>query len=400
MSKNNQKNGFILIISVLVLATLLMLGSYLVSMSSSENKIARVQFLASKNYYLAETGVNDMIWKIKNDPATRAAFLTGTLAATSDISKSNVFGDSNAAFQVAARNTVPAEAWIVSTSTYQIAGNISQRVVKSYISRATGSGTDWFFSTFAGGRGSQQNGNFTFTGSGVVLTANGGRLHANQVFKVQGAEVVVNNGVVTASNVINVVAGGKLTLNNSYQDAPTSTIDMLQIDFDSASPDSWKNRATVTYTENQFKNLPNNTVLNGIIYVTGEAEIIGKNMTINGVLVAEDEIEITLAGKTLTVNADPLYGGGLLSKQNVEITTSGGTVAINGLIYAAADLKITSSGTNFTINGGMAGFDARITASGGSIILNYTPSNFQAVVNPTYNSTAPLIQIDHWEEEY
>ena len=215
---------------------------------------------------------------------------------------------------------------------------------------------------------------------------------------------MVNDGIVSASNVINVVSGGRLTLNGtSYQSAPTTTIDMLQIDFDSTDPNSWKNRALASgtvYTETQFKNLPSGTTLNGIIYVTGEAEIIGKNFTINGVLIADEEIEITLSGQIVTVTADPIYGGGLLSKDDVEFTTAGGTITINGLIYAADDLEITSSGTNFTVNGSLTGFDARITASGGSIILNYVPENFLPVIDPSYNTTAPIIQIDHWEEQY
>ena len=196
------------------------------------------------------------------------------------------------------------------------------------------------------------------------------------------------------------MSGGTLTLNNSYQDAPTTTIDMLPIDFDSSNPNSWKNRATATYTKTQFKNLPNNTILNGIIYVTGDAEITGKNMTINGVLVSEEEIKITNSGQNLTVNADSVYGGGLLAKEEVDITTSGGTVEVNGLIYAGDDLEIISSGTNFTINGSLTGFDAKVTASGGAITLNHAPENFQNVIDPINNSEPPIIQIDHWEEQY
>ena len=72
MSKNkqpinaNQQRGFVLILSVLILTTLLMVGSYLIASSTSENKIAQAQALATKNYYLAESGVNEMIWKIQN----------------------------------------------------------------------------------------------------------------------------------------------------------------------------------------------------------------------------------------------------------------------------------------------------------------------------------------------
>ena len=349
---------------------------------------------------MAETGINEMLWKIKNDSATGQAFLNGTLSSSSDINRTSVFGDSKAGYQVTARNTATGEAWIYSTSTYQIGNSTSQRVVKSYITQATGSGAEWDFATFAGGRGSQQNGNFRFNGTGIVMTANGGRLHANQEFKVQGVELIVNDGAVTSANVINIVSGGQLTLNNSYQDAPTSTVDMLQIDFDSDDPNSFKNRATATYTESQFKNLANNTTLNGIIYVTGDAEITGKNLTINGVLVAEGDVKITISGTTVDVNADATYGGGILSKEDVTFVSSGGTIEVDGLIFASDNLDITNSGANITVNGSMAGFDAEITRSGGTITLNFIPENFQQVIDPALNGSSPIIQIDHWEEQY
>ncbi|OGY44678.1 MAG: hypothetical protein A3B89_04315 [Candidatus Buchananbacteria bacterium RIFCSPHIGHO2_02_FULL_40_13] len=395
--------GFILITSILVMSLLLLTALYVVNFTITEMKISASQSVAAKTYYLAEAGINEIIWKIQNDPATGQAFLNGTLSSNNDIIRNGVFGDSRAAYQVAAVNTVPAEAWIIATSTYQIAGSSSRRVVKYYISRATGTDTEWEFTIFAGGRGSQQNGNFTFTGSGLVLDSTGGRLHANQNLKIQGAEVRVNDGVVSSSNNILVVAGGTLTLNNSYQDAPTTTVDILPIDFNSSDPNSWKNRATAlgtVYTKTQFENLPDGTILNGIIYVTGDAEIIDKNMTINGVLVAEEEIKITNSGQTLTVNADPIYGGGLLAKEDIDFITSGGNITVNGLIYAGDDLKIISSGTNFLINGGMTGFDAEVTTNGGAITLNYVPDNFQPVIDPLHNPVSPVIQIDHWEEQY
>ncbi len=395
-----NNNGFVLILSVLILTASLLVGSYMVTLSNSEHTISEAQQTATKNYYLAESAIYDMIWKIQNDTPTASAFLDGTLSSTHDISRASVDDDPNASYTVRAISTASSEAQLTATSTYQIGNATSQRVVKAYIAQATGSDPEWDFATFAGGRGSQQNGNFTFTGSGVVFTANGGRLHANQVFKVQGAEVVVNDGMVTSSNNINVVGGGTLTLNNSTQQAPTTTVDMLQIDFDSDDSNSWENRATATYTENQFKNLSTGTTLEGIIYVDGDAKIIGKNITINGVLVADGDIDITLSGNTFTVNSHETYGGGLLAKDDIDMTTSGGTITINGLMYSADDLDITSSGTSFTINGSMAGFDSRITASGGSIILNYSTSTIYSVIDPLVNPSSPLIQIDHWEEQY
>jgi hypothetical protein len=392
--------GFVLVMAVLILTALLLSGSYLISVANADQKISTAQFVATKNYYLAESGINDMIWKIQNDSAAQTAFLNGTLDNAYDINRTSVFGDTKANYQVTALSTATGEAELIATSTYAIANSQSQRVVRAYLVKAIGSGQQWDFSTFAGGRGTEQNGNFRFNGSGVVFTSNGGRVHANQELKIQGAEVTINDGAITSGNVINVVAGGILTLNNSYQDAPTSTIEMLQIDFDSDLATSWKNRADLTYTENEFKDLAGGTVLDGIIFVTGDAEINGKDFTINGVLVAEGEIKVTSAGQTITVTADPVIGGGLLSKEDIDFTTSGGTVTVDGLIYAGDDLDITSAGTNFTVNGSMAGFDAEITASGGSVIVNYIPENFEPVINASVNQDSPLIQIDHWEEQY
>lgn len=395
-----KSKGFVLIISVLTLTTLLMLGSYILSTANSENNISNAQVLATKNYYLAEAGIHEMIWRIQNDSSTRDAFLNGTLSSAHDIAKTNVFGDSNASYVVAAVNTVAAEAWITATSTYQIGDNTSRRVVKTYITRPTGSDNEWDYGTFAGGRGSQQNGNFRFKGSGTVMNVTGGKIHANQELKIQGVELIVNDGSVGSANTINVVAGGTLTLNNSYQDVPTSTVEMLIIDFDSSNPNSWKNRADTTYSKNDFKNLASGTVLNGIIYVSGDAKIEDKNMTINGVLVAAEDIIIDLNSNTLDVNADADKGGGFLAKGDVSFEANNSTVSVQGLIYASDDLDITSNGTNFTVDGSLTGFDAEVTASGNAITLNYTPEHFQAVIDSVNNPEAPIIQIDHWEEQY
>ena len=165
MKTEGKQRGFVLILSMLVLATLMMVGSYLVSVSNSENKIATSQFLASKDYYLAETGINEMLWKIKNNTSTRQAFLNGSLGVSDNISRANVFNDSRASYAVSAKNTTAAEAWVTATSTYAINSYISQRVVKSYVAKATGNGSSWQFSVFSGGQGSQQNAQHQHAGS-------------------------------------------------------------------------------------------------------------------------------------------------------------------------------------------------------------------------------------------
>src|SRR3989344_1981169 len=91
-SQNREKtSGFVLVLSVLILTALLLAGSYLITISGTERKIADAQATATKNYYLAEAGVNEMIWDIKNQPLVSSAFLAGTLDSSFDITRSSIF---------------------------------------------------------------------------------------------------------------------------------------------------------------------------------------------------------------------------------------------------------------------------------------------------------------------
>lgn len=398
-----NKKGFVLIISIMILVTLLLVGLYLIVVSQTEHKISSVQSIATQTYYLAETGINEMIWKIQNDETTRTAFLNGTLSSINDISRTNIFSDNKASYKVSALSTALAEAQLIATSTYQIQDRQSQRVVKAYIIKATGSDSDWEYNTFSGGKGSNQNGNITIEGNPLAVTINGGRLHANQDVKIKKGETIVNDGMVTASNNIIISAGGILTLNNSIKEAPTSTVDMPQIDFDSDLPTSWKNRATQIYTPSQFEDLPSGTSLTGIIYVSGRTEWVEKDLTINGVLVITDELNIELDGNTFSITNNPIYGGGILVKYDLDINLGdSSTLITDGLIYSNKELTInlTDFSDSVTINGAIIGWDTRIDTSGGDMIVNFIPQYFSNVIDPNINQDSPIIQIDHWEEQY
>lgn len=133
-----KQNGFILITTVLILTTLLVAGTYLITISNLEYKITKSQLAVTKNYYLAEAGANEMIWKIKNDSATSQAFFNGTLGSSYDITRTNVFGDSDANYQVTAISLDSASAQIIATSTYQLTDGESQRVVKVDVNTGVG----------------------------------------------------------------------------------------------------------------------------------------------------------------------------------------------------------------------------------------------------------------------
>jgi len=63
-----NRKGFVLATSVLIMGLLLLLATYVVSFTITEFKISNSQATATKTYYLAESGIAEAIWRIKNDP--------------------------------------------------------------------------------------------------------------------------------------------------------------------------------------------------------------------------------------------------------------------------------------------------------------------------------------------
>ena len=74
MRNNFQEKGVILVITFLILGVLLTLGSYFLTFALIESRISQSQVIATQTYYLAEAGINEAIWKIKNDPTWMANF--------------------------------------------------------------------------------------------------------------------------------------------------------------------------------------------------------------------------------------------------------------------------------------------------------------------------------------
>ncbi|GAI57320.1 unnamed protein product [marine sediment metagenome] len=66
MIKKNCQKGTVVIITFLVLVILLLLGSYFLVFAITETRISKSQEAGARTYYLAEAGINELIWKIKN----------------------------------------------------------------------------------------------------------------------------------------------------------------------------------------------------------------------------------------------------------------------------------------------------------------------------------------------
>lgn len=389
-----------LIAVTVILAALLFLGSYFLEQSTGEIRISNSENAASKTYYLAEAGANEAIYKFKSDSTWKTKFLTGALA-NDTITRTAVF-DANGGYTISATSVSDALADVTVTATYNVGGQQAKRIIKSRFARATNPADTWGQSMYGGDTSTQQNGNVTVS---RTCTVNGGTLQANQNFKVTNhATLTVNDAAVQANNNIIVNGGGSLVLNNSTKTEGVPAVGMPQLDFDSSSGTSLKNRADQTYTAAAFSALPSGTTLNGVTYVTGNASWTNKNLTVNGILAASGDITLSL-GSSYTVTINSASGGsGLLGKNNISATVTGGHLTINGLVYGVKDLTITAkSNPTFSVHGGILGFHLQVgdNDNTGSCAITYDQSLASGPLDPVYNgSESPIIEVNHWEEEY
>lgn len=62
-----MNKGTVVIITFLILITLMILGCYFLTFILAESRISKNQEAGARTYYLAEAGINEAIWKLKND---------------------------------------------------------------------------------------------------------------------------------------------------------------------------------------------------------------------------------------------------------------------------------------------------------------------------------------------
>ena len=341
MIKTSQ--GTVIIITFLILVVLLLLGSYFLIFTLTESRISKSQKAGTQTYYLAEAGINEAIWKLKNDETIKNDFLNGTFSDNEEIvSRDNVFGDDNAGYSVTAVSTALAEASLTATSTYQIADREAKRVIKTEVFRALGALTE-DCAIFTGGASK----NVVIASSAVTIY--GGNLYSGNKLDIKRESVVkVYDDPTTednpdTENVIEnlegqVLAVGDLEISSdsildicevkcadnkcetcTQQDVfcescaqagsscPPSQQEVPLVDFDfdypeCTSPNSFKCRAQAlssVYSASDFEDLLWNaedgtlTLNNEITYVTGNINLKGgRNLIVNGILVADGNIYI------------------------------------------------------------------------------------------------------------
>ena len=395
----NKPAGFVLVAVAAITAGLLLLAGFFLEQSTSEIKISKSENVATETYYLAEAGANEAIYKLKNDPDWRSKFIAGVLS-NETLVRNSVF-DADGSYTVVANSIGSALADITVTAQHNLGGQQTQRIIQIRLARATNSADSWEQAVFGGGTGGQQNGNITFERNCAIT---GGKVHANQDFKVTSKAILtINDGEATSSNNIIINNKSELVLNNSTQTEGADSIGMPAIDFDSASPTSLKNRADQVYSSADFENLPGGTTLNGITFVTGDAEWTNKDLTINGILSASGDVEITLGASDALVINSTATGSGIMAKDDLEVDLNGGSLTMAGLLYSANQFILDTSGNPvFDVTGGIITWHLLIQGvDTGTCSVLYDSLLVYQPLDPVLNGTeSPIIEVNHWEEQY
>lgn len=340
--KASKNKGTILLITFLILGLLFLLGTYFLTFTLTESRISKSQEAGAKTYYLAEAGINEAIWKLKNDwlndfiDPTKNPDGDGNYWSAS-LSRSLAQGS----YTVTIQNSALARGEIISISAVSLPkGGTAQRVIKTTVFKALASLTE-DGAVFSGG--TSENIDIKFS----KLRIYDGNLFSNhnldikwwstvEVYdnpdtaELEGKVLAVGNLTVSASSTLfatsdAICAKDSCTTNcdgfpPTDTGCPPDSMSLPLVDFDSASQYSFKTRALnsqdlgecevlcngiscdnrCVFSESDFEDLlwqigqEGTLTLNSeITYVTGSVELRGgRYLVVNGALVADDNIYI------------------------------------------------------------------------------------------------------------
>ncbi len=451
---NKKEKGSVLILAVLILGVLLFVGSYLLSFAFTGSKMADSQAVATQTYYLAEAGIKEAVFKLKNDSVWKSAFETLPTVEDPDCSSWSIVPYTrdadlfeNGGYSITVNNLGCAKAEIISQARIQTSGDkMAQRIVRVKVFKAIGSPVS-DFAIFTGG--ASENLYIKFTDP---LNIHNGNLFSNKSINIKYySEVNVDKKALSNGNIL-VSLNSQLNATScsdnmcdlgceASADCPPEKISMPSLDFDSESGDSYLSSAqndicssvridgktNCLFSSEEFEllmwqnypqlSLPENVV----VYVTGDINIrAGEELTVNGVLAGDRDINIgedycwgrseypyfRCGNAQLKVNRPGLpednFPSGILAKRKISgggfLGLGVGSLNINGLVYAGDEIRISSAGSPIEIHGGIAARKFTLSSLWQGVDI-YLDSDviIDTFKNPSYS---PIITIDHWEEEY
>ena len=243
------------------------------------------------------------------------------------------------------------------------------------------------------------------TGKGDIVVKNinlivNGIAESNNDIEIDSADVTINDGSIGAVNKISIDKDSTLLLNNSSKLENIYSRPYPSLDFDSSSTTSLKSRATQIFTPQQFKDaLKSKTDFTGIVYVTGNVDLKDQNLTIRGMLVIDGKFTVANSAlyKLTSLQDASVQGSGILAKEEITIDSD---LLVNGLIFSYKNVTLEAQSADQEVNGGIIGWNAIMQGkSTRTVTLTYDDELVGKTLGLTLLS-APLIQVNHWEEQY
>ncbi len=143
-----MNKGTVVIITFLILVTLMILGCYFLTFVLTETRISKSQEAGTQTYYLAEAGINEAIWKLKNDweqdfiTCVNAVDCSDPACVNWSANFPRTFSDGSG-YNVAIQNSACGRGEVISTATLPLPEEkTTQRVVKTMVFKALGSPTE------------------------------------------------------------------------------------------------------------------------------------------------------------------------------------------------------------------------------------------------------------------
>lgn len=390
-----NKPSYVTIVVLILMMVLMTITYFFASALFSETAIARNNKGAQVAFSLAEGGIQEAIYKVQYDTATRDTFLN-TTNGTTTFSHSSALVP-NGSYQVTIQNTDKAAAKITATGFYQMGLKQAQRVSTLNILQTTTPGAYTLDAVlFVGG---PDSGDISFTNANVThddgydpSSMIGGRDISFKNANVNMTQDIRANRDITRQN-SNIVVGGVIQAN----DPTTYSMPNIDVTSDcSVNANSYKCLAQTQgtyYGSSQSYVNKSNLIFNGITYVAGDITFTNvSGLIINGALVAEGSISFTnVSNLVVNHSSGP---SGLITLKNLNTTNMTGS--INGLVYVGVQSSVAVN-TNLTITGAI--FAHQFTATNANLKFNFKPDWVNDAIQPN-NSQSPVIQLQHWEEEY
>jgi len=410
-------SGYVLISVLVIMVVMLVITYYLADALFSEAAIARNQKGATIAFHLAESGVQEAIWRIRNDtdiPGAKDTFLNTTDGKT-EFSHDTDALLTGGSYSVIIKNTAKAVATITATGHFSMGLKTAQRRIVVNVTKAVDPPAyDYDGAIFTGGSTGEEDITLTVT---TLNVTGGGSLISNRDIWYTLSDINVDKDVIAKRNIRNVLSDVTHVLGIISENDPGTYV-MPTVDVISeclVNSDSFKCRATTDpanhyYTAQQFQKLlddQKSVTLDGIVYVAGNLGITierEQSLTVNGVLVAEGSIDVgkPLRAGTLQINHVEGQPSGVITLGKLTCWAYS-DVDITGLIYVGDRFSFDPfygiGSQDINITGGILArrFEGRGIRTI-NITLNKDLINEAIPENPT--TQAPVIQIQHWEEEY